>query len=214
MRKQETSLRLLERFLPPRTFELVAPYFKNHTIHLSLTRERKSVLGDYRHPTADFPYHRISVNLNLNQYSFLITLVHEIAHLLVYVNFKNSVSPHGGEWKTQFRHMLIPYLGKHIFPPDVEKALFAYLHNPAASTCTDSRLYKALYRYDEPKPGYKMVDELEPGHWFETEDGEVYEVVEHLRTRTRCRNLMSKKHYLFQGIIDVKQVRREKRRIA
>src|SRR4051812_26973172 len=123
MKKQETSIYLLERFLPEGSFELVAPFFKSHTIHLTLTHERKSVLGDYKHPFQGNPYHRISVNVNLNPYSFLITLLHELAHLLVYVHFKNNVSPHGKEWKTQFRHILIPFIGKGFFPRDVEKAL-------------------------------------------------------------------------------------------
>ncbi len=204
---------MLERFLPPNTFDLVAPYFRSHTIHLSLTRERKSVLGDYREPHGDQPYHRISVNINLNPYSFLITLIHELAHLHTCVHFKQA-SPHGTEWKTQFRHMLIPFLGKRIFPLDVERALKAYLHNPAASTCTDMGLYKALYRYDEQKPNHKLVDDLEEGDWFESEDGRVYEKLEQLRTRSRCRDVINRRVYLFPGIIEVKQVRREKRRIA
>jgi SprT protein len=213
MAKKETSLYMLRQFLPPDTFEMVAPYFSNHTVYLTLTRERKSVLGDYRTPTRDTPYHRISVNINLNQYSFLITLVHELAHMLTFVHFKDA-QPHGKEWKTQFRHMLIPFIGKKIFPHDVEKALVAYIRNPAASTCTDPALYKALYRYDEQKPGYKLVDDLEIGQWFETEDGTVFEKVDHLRTRSRCRELLTNRHYYFQGIIEVKQIRRDRRKIA
>lgn len=214
MKKQETSIYLLNQFIPPRTFDLVAPYFQSHSIHLTLTRERKSVLGDYRNPTRDEPYHRITVNINLNPYSFLITLLHELAHLLTYHHFKHSAPPHGKEWKTQFRHVLIPFIGKNIFPADVEKAIIAYLQNPAASTCTDPGLYKALRRYDEQKPGYYLVDELSEGHWFEADDGCVYEILEHRRTRSKCKNLNNGKVYLFPGIIEVKHVRRDKRKIA
>jgi hypothetical protein len=214
MKKQETSLYHLKHFLPEETFELVAPYFMSHAVHLTLTKERKSVLGDYRNPTKYEPFHRITVNITLNKYSFLITLLHEIAHMLTYNHFKNDVPPHGKEWKTQFRHVLIPFIGKAFFPADVEKALIAYLRNPAASTCTDPGLYKALYRYDDRKPGMCLVDDLEVGHWFETEDGSMYEIVEHLRTRSRCRDLITRKMYYFQGIIEVKQIRRDRRKIA
>lgn len=110
--------------------------------------------------------------------------------------------------------MLMPFVGKKIFPYDVEKALVAYIRNPAASTCTDPALYKALYRYDEPKPGYKLVDELEVGQWFETEDGTVFEKVSQLRTRARCRDLITNRHYFFQGIVEVKHIRRDRRKIA
>jgi len=209
MGKQETSLRLLERFLPTGSFEQIAPYFTTHTIHLPLTNERKSVLGDYRCPSPDKPYHRISINVNLNPYSFLITLLHEMAHMLTYVHFQHKALPHGKEWKTQFRHILIPFMGKRYFPADVEKALYAYLHNPAASTCTDANLYKALYRYDEHKPGWKLIDELNINQQFETEDGRVFEKVEQLRTRSKCKDLKTGKLYLFQGIFEVKHVRRK-----
>jgi hypothetical protein len=207
MKKQEKSLSLLEQFLPSNTFEMVAPFFKDYTIHLTLTHDRKSVLGDYRSPYRDIPYHRISVNATLNKYSFLITLLHELAHMLTYVHFEDKVQPHGREWKTQFRHLLIPYLGKHIFPGDVEKALMSYLHNPAASTCTDPGLFKALYQYDERKPGYKLVDDIEINKYFETDDGRRFQKLETLRTRSRCRDIKNGKVYFFQGIVEVRSVR-------
>lgn len=208
MKKQETSLNFLENFLPHGAFEQIAPFFQSHTIHLTVTHERKSVLGDYRNPTSDAPYHRISINANLNPYSFLITLLHELAHLFTFVHFGNRVSPHGREWKTQFRHILIPFMGKRFFPADVEKALHAYLHDPAASTCTDARLYKALYRYDEHKPGFKLIDDLSVNQYFETEDGQLYQKLEKLRTRTRCKNVKNGKMYFFQGIAEVRARRR------
>ncbi len=211
MKKKETSINFLEQFLPAGAFEEVAPFFKSNTIHLTITHERKSVLGDYRNPIPTEPYHRISINANLNPYSFLITLLHELAHMLTFIHFGHSVSPHGKEWKTQFRHTLIPFIGKKIFPPDVEKALMAYVHDPAASTCTDPRLFKALYRYDERKPDHKLVDEIPINSYFETEDGQVYQKLEKIRTRTRCVNIQNGKMYLFQGIVDVKEVSKPKR---
>ena len=109
---------------------------------------------------------------------------------------------------------MIAFIGKGFFPKDVEEALLAYLHNPAASTCTDQNLFKALYRYDEQKPGYKLIADLAPGHWFETEDGRLFEILEHVRTRCRCRDLGNRKTYFFQSIIEVKQIRRDRRKIA
>ncbi len=206
MKKKETTFSFLEQFLPPGAYDQVAPFFQTHTIYLTLTHDRKSVLGDYRAPTRAEPHHRISVNATLNPYSFLITLLHELAHLFTFVHFGHKVSPHGKEWKTQFRHTLIPFLGKQFFPKDVEKALLAYIHDPAASTCTDPRLYKALYRYDARKPNHKLVDELEINEKFETEDGQQYQKIEKLRTRTKCRNVQTGRLYLFPGIAEVKSM--------
>jgi SprT protein len=206
MGKEETSFNFLQQFLPPNTYYQVEPYFSSHVIHLTITHERKSVLGDYRTPTKEKPYHRISINANLNPYSFLITLLHEIAHMTTYLHFKHSAPPHGKEWKTQFRHILIPFIGKQIFPPNIEKALLAYIHNPAASTCTDPRLFKALYRYDEHKEGWLLVDDLELNEKFAIESGQVFQKIEHLRTRSRCKEVKTGKMYYFMDIIEVKKV--------
>ena len=200
MPKEERHLTGLATFLPPDTFEMVAPYFRDHTIHLTLTHERKSVLGDYRAPWGKQTYHRISINATLNPFSFLITLLHELAHLLAYESYKHTVSPHGPEWKEKFRQTLVPFIGKKIFPPDVDKALNAYVQNPAASTCTDPHLYKVLHRYDAPKPGWKFVDEIAVGQQFATDDGRVFVKIEKMRTRHKCKDQKSGKMYLFSGI--------------
>lgn len=207
MKKEEKNLQLLAEFLPPDTFERVAPFFCAHNIYLTLTHDRKSVLGDYRMPTRQHAAHRISINATLNRYSFLITLLHELAHLLTWVHFGTKATPHGREWKTQFRHLLVPYMGRRIFPADVEEALLAYLHNPAASTCTDACLYKALYRYDTRKPGYRLVDDIRVEGRFMTDDGRLWQKVQVLRTRARCLCLKTGKMYFFQGIVEVKMVR-------
>lgn len=205
MAKQESPLSGLARFMPPGTYELVAPFFQQYSIHLTLTRHRRSLYGDYRHPTRQHPQHRISVNATLNPYSFLITLLHEIAHLTTTVAYGLKPAPHGKEWKSEFQKILLPFLGKHIFPPDVEKALQAYLGNPAASTCTDPRLFKALARYDAPEEGRKHIDEVAIGQRFEL-GGRSFVKLEQLRTRARCKDLKTGRMYFVQGIALVKVI--------
>ena len=206
MGKEVKAVNYLEQFLPPGTYEQVAPFFKTHTIHLSITHERKSVLGDYRPPFKEISHHRISINGNLNPYSFLVTLLHELAHMLTFIQYGHKVSPHGTEWKNQFKHVLVPFLGKSYFPKDIEHAIYGYLQNPAASTCTDPNLFKALYKYDERKPGYKMVEDIPIKGFFETEDLGVFQKLEKIRTRILCLQVASGKRYYFQGIAEVKEV--------
>lgn len=206
MSKKETPLQVLQQFIPEGSYDLILPYFETYTIHLTLTRERKSVLGDYRSPAGDKPYHRISVNINLNKYSFLITLLHELAHLTVFLKHKHKVPPHGAEWKRDFQTILTPFLGKKLFPDNVERALLKYLHNPAASTCTDPHLFKALYQYDQPKTGHKLVDDIAIGAHFETENGRVFEKMSNQRSRIRCKELKTGRIYLFPKIVEVKAV--------
>jgi SprT protein len=205
MSKQESPLTALTRFLPTGTFDAVAPYFSAHIIHLTLTRHRRSLHGDYRMPSQQHPYHRISVNATLNPYSFLITLLHEIAHLTATVQYGAKASPHGAEWKGEFRKVLLPLMGRSIFPPDVERALQAYLHNPAASTCTDPQLYKALARYDAPEEGLVHADAVPAGESFEL-GGRIFVKLENLRTRSRCKDVATGRIYFVQGIAQVRLV--------
>src|ERR1700704_952643 len=117
MPKQEVHISQLQDYLPPGTYEPVLNYLRQFKVHLTVARERKSILGDYRHRTRE-TNHRISVNGNLNKYSFLITLLHELAHLLTFEQFGNKVMAHGREWKAIYSQLLDQFLKHHIFPGD------------------------------------------------------------------------------------------------
>ena len=86
----EHPMQALAGFLPDKSFEQVLAYLHEYRVHLTITKQRKSVLGDYRHPGRG-ANHRISINGNLNKYEFLITFLHELAHLLTFEKFSNRV---------------------------------------------------------------------------------------------------------------------------
>lgn len=206
MAKQQAPFKMLEQFLPEGTFRRIAPFFKEYTIHLTITHDRASVQGDYRHPTREHPAHRISINGTLNPYSFLITLLHELAHLLAYVQYRNRIQPHGQEWKAVYADLLSRYLGRDIFPENVETALHKSLTNVKAATCTDPELYRALKKHD-PRHGKLFFVEDVPLHeHFQTKDGRVFQKMEKLRTRFRCREIGTGQHYLFPAVAEVKVV--------
>ena len=83
MAKVEHPLHALNTYLPEGAFEPVVQLINHYKVHLTVTRERKSVLGDYRHAVLG-ANHKITVNGNLNKYEFLITLLHELEHLLCF----------------------------------------------------------------------------------------------------------------------------------
>src|SRR6478735_7635843 len=141
MPKKEAPIDHLQRFLPPETYEAVLQYLHFYKVHLTVAAERKSILGDYRHRT-HFSNHRISVNGNLNKYAFLITLLHELAHLLTFEKYGNRVSSHGREWKAVFGQLLARFIEQKVFPEDIRHALMQSLHNPAASSCADELLLR------------------------------------------------------------------------
>jgi hypothetical protein len=195
MPKREAPLTSLEAFLPPDTYDAVLEYLHKYHVHLTIARERKSILGDYRHRTQQ-QAHRISVNGSLNKYAFLITLLHELAHLLTFEKWGSRVQAHGREWKAIFGQLLAQFIEHKIFPADIEAALLQSITSPAATTCADSLLLKTLRRYDEREITGKLVEELPPDALFKTSDGKVFKKGVQARTRFKCVEVATGKLYL------------------
>jgi SprT protein len=205
MPKQEAPLSQLNSFLPAGTYVAVEEYLKFYKIHLTVTQHRKSILGDYRHKT-HFKNHRISVNGSLNKYSFLITLLHEIAHLLTFEKYGNKVPAHGTEWKTLYAQLLKQFIDNKIFPPDVEKELLLSLKNPAASSCAEDDLIRVLRNYDANTNGFTLIEEVPLHGLFKLEDGKVFKKGEKQRKRFKCVEVKTGKIYLFSPVYEVEIV--------
>src|SRR6185369_15736472 len=173
MSKKEAPLDYLRRWIPGPAAPLILEYLNHYNVHLTITRERKSVLGDYRHATQT-QNHRISVNGNLNPWSFLITLIHELAHLVTFMEYGNKVQSHGKEWKLVYRKMLEEFLRLKVFPGDVLAALKKNLHDLPASSCADENLMRILKKYDKNPGGLILVEQIAEGANFSLDDGRVF----------------------------------------
>ena len=202
MPKKEAPISVLQDFLPPDTYEPVLGYLHHYRVHLTVAKERKSILGDYRHRTTG-KNHRISVNGNLNKYSFLITLLHELAHLLAFEKFGNRITPHGKEWKQVFGQLLAQFIEHNVFPDDIKGSLMDSLHNPAASSCSDEDLLRVLKRYDEKETHLVFVESIPEGSLFKTHDGKVFRKGKKVRKRFKCEEIKTRKMYLFSPIYEV-----------
>jgi SprT protein len=205
MPKKEVPLNYLERYLPPGTSAAVMNFLHNYKVHLTITQERKSVLGDYRHRTGH-AQHRITVNGNLNIYSFLITLLHELGHLLVFEQYGNRVMSHGKEWKMIYGQLLHEFLQNHDFPKDIETELRRSLKNPAASSCAEENLLRVLRKYDQKETHQRLVEELQTDSLFRTSDGKIFQKGKKLRKRFQCVELSTGKVYLFSPVYEVEIV--------
>jgi len=205
MPKKESPLTALSSFLPEGSFEEVAYYLHHYKVHLTITRERQSILGNYRNKVFD-KNHRISVNGNLNKYSFLITLLHELAHLLAHEKYGHRIQAHGKQWKEEYGKILSEFIPKKNFPPEIEKLLVQSLKNPAATTCTEPHLIRALKKYDVKKEGYFFVEELPAGSLFKVNSGAIFKKGERIRKRFKCVEVATKKVYLFSPVYEVMQI--------
>jgi len=203
MPKKEAPLDYLSRWVPGQAAASILAYLNHYQVHLTITRERKSVLGDYRHATRS-ANHRISVNGNLNPYSFLITLIHELAHLVTFMEFGNRVPSHGKEWKKIYRKILEEFIPLKVFPADVLSALKKNLHDLPASSCADENLMRVLRRYDDDKEGLMLVEQIPEGGCFSLEDERIFRKGKKLRKRYQCVEVATGKLYLFSPIYEVK----------
>ncbi len=204
MPKKEAPLEYLDHYLPAGASEKLLEYLHRYQVHLTITRSRKSILGDYRHATGS-DNHRISVNGCLNKYAFLITLIHEIGHLITYQQYGNRVQSHGKEWKLAYRKVLEDFLHLKLFPADLHQALLKSLHDLPASNCSDVNLTRVLKNYDIRSKSI-LVEDIPVGALFKTEDGKVFKRGRQIRKRIECPELRTGKLYLFSPVYEVEPV--------
>ncbi len=207
MSKKEVPVDHLQHYLPPGTADAVLNYLHRYKVHLTITRHRQSILGDYRHRT-HHRNHRISVNGSLNPFSFLVTLLHELAHLLTFEQHTNRVQAHGKEWKMIYGQLLKQFLEHKVFPADIEKELLQSLKNPAASSCAEDGLLRVLRKYDEKGSSHRLVEEIPFHALFRLADGRVFQKGEKLRKRFKCKEVATGKLYLFSPVHEVEEVSR------
>jgi SprT protein len=191
---------ILRNYLPEEAITEIIKLIQSYNFSLKITRKRWSKLGDYTHPHGK-KGHRITINHDLNKFSFLITLIHEIAHLSVWNKFKNKVQPHGLEWKREFKIHLDPFIALQIFPSDITVALQKYISDPGASSCSDVDLIKLLRNYDTRKCVY--LEDLPDQSIFQLQNGKRFLKGEKLRKRYKCIDLKSRSIYLISPVAEV-----------
>tara|TARA_B100001105_G_scaffold189329_1_gene153601 strand:+ start:644 stop:1240 length:597 start_codon:yes stop_codon:yes gene_type:complete len=186
----------LNAYLPTDSIPLIKKWIEELDIAVKIKKSRNTKLGDFR-VTKKREY-LISINNDLNEYAFLITLTHEIAHAFVWKKYKRKVCPHGAEWKNTLKKMMLNFLNSNIFPDDILRALSKHIKNPKASTANDYNLSRILKNYDKnPK---QTIDEIPDGSIFSTVNGKQFMKIEKLRKRYKCQEIVSEKIYLFNPL--------------
>lgn len=189
----------IEKYIPENSVDLVMALLKKYPHQLKIVNQRQTKHGDFR-LTRDKRY-VITINNNLNKYQFLLTLVHEVAHLVTHLKYRN-VQPHGKEWKYTFQHLMLPFLHPDIYPTEILPHLANYLKNPKASTGSDVKLALALKSFDN-KSDKNFIFEIPFGTVFIFND-RVFKRGNKRRTRYECLELKSKKTYLFNQNAEVR----------
>ncbi|MDC6352675.1 SprT-like domain-containing protein [Zeaxanthinibacter sp. PT1] len=190
----------LQRYLPPAAVVPCFELIKKYEVHLKVVDQRVTRHGDYRRLPGG--QHLITVNASSNKYRFLITLVHEIAHLVAFEKFGRQIKPHGVEWKKTFQLLMVPFIRPEVFPSKLLPLLATHFRNPKASSGTDANLSIALMSYDEPNDK-SFIFELPIGSVFSIYNGKIFKKGNRRVKRYECVEMATGKVYLFQPNAEV-----------
>ena len=181
------------------TIKFVEAIITGYDLDIKVTKSRKTKLGDYKAPFKEYD-HRITVNDNLNCYTFLLTLVHEIAHMLTYDKFSFRVKSHGREWKAIYASLLTDCIQLNLFPDDISDCLKET--EIKASAHGNLKLAKLLKSYDKGAESVLVVEQLKEFSMFEY-NGRIFKLESKLRKRYKCLEVSTNKAYLFSPLAEV-----------
>lgn len=196
---------VLAKYVPERAVIMCLDLIKENGVHLKIVNERVTRHGDYRRLSNG--QHQITVNATLNQYRFLITLVHEIAHLVAFKKYGKNIKPHGLEWKKTFKYLMLPLIRPEVFPSSLLPLLANHFRNPKASSSTDARLSVALKSFDEQQSENSYVFEIPIGSIFRIYNGKFFKKGNRRIKRYECIEIKTGKLYLFQPNAEVELIK-------
>ena len=191
----------LLKYLPEHAVKPVFELIVANQVHLKIVNERVTRHGDYRKGMSG--KHEITVNASLNKYRFLITLVHEIAHLVAFEKYGRNIKPHGIEWKMTFQRLMVPFIRPEIFPHSVLPLVANHFRNPTASSDTDARLAFVLKQFDERKPDIHFIHEVPNGSLFRIKNGRVFQKIALRVKRYECLEVKTGRTFLFNANAEV-----------
>lgn len=190
----------LQNYIPKPAISLVLLLLEHDNLIVKIKNERKTRHGDYRQlPNKK---HQITINSNLNEYRFLITLIHEIAHFEAYQSYGKFIKPHGLEWKRTFQHLMLPFINPDVFPIALLPLLAKHFKNPKASSDTDVDLALALKQFDKPN-NKTYIFQVPLGSNFKLYNGKIFKMGAKRVKRFECMELKTGRLYLFNPNAEV-----------
>ncbi|MGL6037356.1 MAG: SprT-like domain-containing protein [Soonwooa sp.] len=194
------SIETLKSYLPENALSFLKIWFADYPIHIKITRNRNSKLGDYRKMPDNS--HQITINSTLEPDLFFFVLTHELAHLIAFEKFGRRISAHGNEWKTTFAQMILDSL--EIYPQDLQLILKKFSKSPKANFMSSSDLVR-YFHFDQLKDDEVFVESLQIGDRFMYRE-DAYKVEQKRKKLYLCINSTNAKKYLFKPLAKVQKV--------
>ena len=220
MTQEERNKEILRKYIPELAVDTIVEWIYRYNFKLKVKKARVSKEGDYTAPHSG-KNHTITINKDLNKYAFLITLIHEVAHLVAWEKYKGRVNPHGDEWKNEYALLLNYFLklncslpngegqgGACLFPPEISKALHEHSQSPSAASCSDIHLSRVLKKFDTDTEAL-LLERIAVGTSFRIvatrtkHAKEIFIKGEKRRTRFKCFHARTKREYLIHALCKV-----------
>ncbi|WP_404984476.1 SprT-like domain-containing protein [Chryseobacterium sp. M5] len=189
----------LEKYLPQNTLLYLKKWFSDYSIHIKVTRNRNSKLGDYRKLRDNS--HEISINSTLAPQLFFFVLTHELAHLIAFEKFGRRIAPHGNEWKHTFREMLLE--SADVYDEDLKPIITKFSRSPKANFMASPDLVK-YFHIDNQNDDEVFIEKLSKGENFIYRE-QKYLLEGLIKKNYLCMNLATGRKYSFKPLARVKK---------
>ena len=200
----ESHQNVLRKYIPEEFVDYTVDLILRHPLEFRIVRPRKTKLGDFRYgPALKRP--KITINADLNTYSFLITTLHELAHYFVHLNYGMRIKAHGKEWQKEYQKLIYPIIEMGFLPKDVETALLNSFVNVKASSCTDLNLFRVLKKYNDDHHAKTHLEELNENESFLL-NGKHFTKGKLRRKRYLCTEVPTRKQYLVSALAEVEKI--------
>lgn len=198
----ETKREVLQKYLPYEALTLAIDVIDRYPCHLKIVNKRSTKHGDFKRYVDGKV--QITINNDLNPYRFLLTLMHEFAHLVTFEEYKR-VKPHGLEWKNNFKLLMLPFLRPEIFPEELLSELASYLINPKASSDGSVNLSLAFRKFDVQNDK-TLIFEIPDSSKFQYRN-RTFVKGKKRRTKYECLEILTDRKYIFHPHAEVEIIK-------
>lgn len=188
---------VFDQYLPATAAIYGRQLWQQHHFQFRVSKPRRTRLGDFKALPGGSLH--VSVNADLNPYSFLLTYIHEVAHVVVHrqtqaAKRRTKPKPHGPHWRLVFQQLMQPVLTEAVYPLAILEPLRDYMSQPAATSFANPTLISAL-RQADPKPvGQVLLQDVPEGQAFRFAK-KTFVRGTFRRTRIVCKEVVSGKSY-------------------
>ncbi|WP_143882945.1 SprT-like domain-containing protein [Chryseobacterium binzhouense] len=191
------SIQSLQNYLPENTLPHLKKWFADHYIHIKITKNRESKLGDYR--KLKDQSHEITINSTLSPQLFFFVLTHELAHLVAFEKYGKKIAPHGSEWKHTFRLMLLESID--VYTEDLRPIIADFSRAPKANFMASPELVQ-YFDMSNDEDGSVFIHELINGDHFIYRNGK-YVLQGLIKKNYLCIHLATGRKYSFRPLARV-----------